>query len=210
MFGALLSENAFCLGRGKRRAFLSEAAFAALLTTLMPTSDALAAGCVRENFNFSVGIGDGVHNKDIVPTPSAFGSLTNTINTAFLTNATSFVSSPPNPQPGQASGGVWARAIAGYTDTTVKSTTEVGIFPFTHKRGFAKGTENCVQTSHQEYAGIQVGSDIAKLSIGNSGANLHFGITGGYLGAKLQDTTPQTGPFFFPNTDLNDGRGVPA
>jgi hypothetical protein len=36
-----------------------------------------------------------------------------------------------------------------------------------------------------------VGADIAKLNIGSSGANLHFGVTGGYFNAILNDTTPQ-------------------
>jgi len=53
----------------------------------------------------------------------------------------------------------------------------------------ATGAQKCVQTSHQEYAGVQVGADIGKLNLGNSGANLHFGITGGFLGAKMEDTS---------------------
>ena len=159
-----------------------------LITVLFLPSGALASGCVVVTpFNFGGIVVTPQGSKSLVPTPSSFVSITNTVNTAFLTNTTSFVSAPPNPQPGQGSGGVWARTIGGFTNSTAESKTEVG--PFALGIGPATGATKCAQTNHQEYAGVQVGADIGKLNLGNSGANLHFGITGGFLGAKMEDTS---------------------
>jgi hypothetical protein len=84
-----------------------------------------------------------------------------------------------------------------------------GIFPPpAPTRQFASGKQTCVQTNHQEYGGVQVGADIAKLNIGSSGINWHFGVTAGYLGAKLKDTTGPglsgVGVFPFGETDAGD------
>jgi len=55
----------------------------------------------------------------------------------------------------------------------------------------ASGKSTCHQTTHQDYAGVQVGADLGKLNIGKFGANWHFGITAGYLGAEARDTTAE-------------------
>jgi len=60
--------------------------------------------------------------------------------------------------------------------------------------GDATGTQNCHQTNQQIYAGSQIGTDIGKLNIGNSGANLHFGVTASFFDAWARDTTPSTNP----------------
>src|SRR5512134_526429 len=52
----------------------------------------------------------------------AFLSTINTINTAFLTQTTAFVSAPGNPRPDQQGGGAWARTIAGTVDVDTTST----------------------------------------------------------------------------------------
>ena len=54
----------------------------------------------------------------------AFLSTINTVNTAFLTQTTAFVSAPGNPAPDQQGSGVWSRVIAGTVDTD--STAPVG------------------------------------------------------------------------------------
>ena len=46
----------------------------------------------------------------------------NTVNTAFLSPSSSFVSARGDPQPGQMGGGVWARATAGSSDTRASTT----------------------------------------------------------------------------------------
>jgi len=110
---------------------------------------------------------------------------------------------------------VWARTIAGYTDTTSQSTTVVvpKVLPPVFQVGsVATGTDLCDQTNHQEYAGVQVGADIAKLNIGNSGLSLHFGATAGYLGATLKDTTREgvfNGFLYSPAGDLESRFDVP-
>jgi opacity protein-like surface antigen len=119
---------------------------------------------------------------------AAFVSTINTVNTAFLTTTSSFVSSPSNPQPDQQGSGVWGRAIAGAVDT---KTTGVAT-------GATGGTETCNTTTRQTYAGYQVGHDIAVLNSRGSGANWHFGVTAGYMEAKTKDITP-AGSFINPN-----------
>ena len=44
-------------------------------------------------------------------------------NTAFLSQSTAFIGSPPNPEPDQLGGGVWARGIGGQTDFKSTSTS---------------------------------------------------------------------------------------
>jgi hypothetical protein len=193
----------------KRRAGALRAALLCIgtLGAGLTPSFALAEGCTATNLNFGGFIVTAAGSKSVIPTPSAFAAITNTVNTAFLTNSSAFVSAPPAGQPGQDTGGVWARTIAGFTDSTARSTTQVGTFDFGPPVGAATGKIDCVQTSHQDYGGVQVGADIGKLNIGGSGANWHFGITAGYLGAFLRDTTP-AGTFNSPG-DLESRFEVP-
>jgi hypothetical protein len=163
----------------------------AVFITALSASSAAFAQCVNTNFNIAGGILGPFGFRNLIPTPSPIISIMNTVNTAFLTNSTSFVSAPPGPQPDQGSGGVWSRAIAGFADATANSVTVVrpGFnlgFPF----GDARGTQNCRQTTQQNYTGSQIGTDIGKLNIGNSGANWHFGVTASYFDAWTRDTTP--------------------
>ena len=51
------------------------------------------------------------------------------------------------------------------------------------------GRQTCKSTVKQEYAGIQVGYDLAKLNIEGTKANLHAGLTTGYISAKTRDVT---------------------
>ena len=59
---------------------------------------------------------------------SAFISTINSVNTAFLTNTTAFVSAPGEAQSDQQGGGVWGRVIAGTVDTNTTSTGTIGHF----------------------------------------------------------------------------------
>jgi opacity protein-like surface antigen len=118
-------------------------------------------------------------------------SVINSVNTAFLTNTTAFVSAPGNPQPNQQGGGVWGRVIAGTVDTqatgvtTIPSITGVtgGValtFPIT-------GAQTCKSTTRQDFVGYQFGRDISILNGGGTGANWHIGATAGYFEAKSKD-----------------------
>jgi opacity protein-like surface antigen len=165
---------------------------AAALTASLIGSSGAWAQC-RDSFNF-VGIIGGVPTPvaSLLPlgTGSSLSALTaniNTVNTAFLTNTTAFVSAPGNPQPNQQGGGAWGRIIAGNVET---NTSSVGTLDLTAVGLNATGTQRCDTTIKQDFWGYQVGHDISILNGGASGANWHFGVTAGYIEAKTKDKTP--------------------
>lgn len=103
----------------------------------------------------------------------------NTVNTAFLSPSSSFVSARGDPQPGQMGGGVWARATAGSSDTRASTTGTI--------QGVG-GTGTCDGSLTERYYGYQFGFDLAKLNF-SGGANLHVGLTAGYFATRARDTT---------------------
>jgi opacity protein-like surface antigen len=138
----------------------------------------------------------------------AFLSTVNTINTAFLTQTTAFVSAPGNPRPDQQGSGAWARTIAGTVDVDTTSTGRLdssAVLP-----GVANtGTQKCNSTARQDYWAYQLGHDISILNGGASGVNWHFGVTAGYFTANTKDITggaTYTNPLF-PGTTFNSPRG---
>ena len=177
-----------------------------------------------DNFNFAAGNvpspGKTAPLSVLTPlgTGSSLGVLTstiNTINTAFLTQTTAFVSAPGNPQPDQQGAGAWGRTIVGTVDTEIKGTgTADGsklATPVT-----VTGTEHCNLKTRQDYWGVQVGHDISILNGGATGANWHWGVTTGYLEARTKDITPAgsyVNPFFgtlnTPAGDLKETTEVP-
>jgi len=127
---------------------------------------------------------------------SALVSTINSINTAFLTNTSAFVSAPGAPQPDQQGGGVWGRVIGGTAETKTTSTgtidvSALGLTPDT-------GSQKCRTTVRQDYVGYQFGHDISILNGGGTGANWHWGVTAGYFEAKTKDKTP-AGTYTNPN-----------
>lgn len=114
---------------------------------------------------------------------NALVSAINTANTAFLTQGTAFIGSPPNPAPGQEGGGVWVRGIGG--DINSKSTTSTT--NITLNGNPAAGPINCASSLNLKFTGVQAGTDVARLNI--NGWNFHVGATVGYLSAKATDTT---------------------
>jgi opacity protein-like surface antigen len=114
------------------------------------------------------------------------GSLVSSIhstNTAFLTQSSALIGSPPNPQPDQPGGGAWARGIGGHL--TYGTTATAGNINF---GGPIPGNLICNTRTPQDFAGVQIGTDVARLNV--NGWNLHAGSTVGYLGLKTQDATP--------------------
>jgi outer membrane autotransporter protein len=109
---------------------------------------------------------------------SVVASTLTTASTAFLLQSTAFIGSPSNPAPDQQGGGVWVRGVGGAVDVKSNSSTVVsatGAFP-----GLPQNTAvNCNQTVHMNFAGVQLGTDIAKLNI--NGWNVHIGTTAGYM-----------------------------
>ena len=121
-------------------------------------------------------------------------SVINTVNTSFLTSSTAFVSSPLTPPLADQEGsGVWARAIGGTVETKAHTsqTYDVSAFPVPKDTGVL----NCDSKVKTTFNGYQFGHDIAVLNAMNSGANVHVGVTAGYLRANATDTTPPGGTF---------------
>jgi opacity protein-like surface antigen len=108
----------------------------------------------------------------------------NIANTAFLTQSSAFIGSPPNPQPDQEGGGVWARGVGGHLSTSATSTTSAISFG-TPLQG---SNITCNTRTLEDFAGVQMGADFARLNL--NGWNVHAGTTVGYLGANTQDATP--------------------
>lgn len=178
---------------------------AALLAGMVAAPGAWAQ--CTDNFNF-VGtnvpaVGGRAPVSTLVPlgtgsSLSAFISTINTINTAFLTQTTAFVSAPGNPAPDQQGGGVWVRGVGGSVE--VKSTS-TGVLDTSQMAGGvapATGRQTCNTKVETDYAGYQVGHDISILNGAGTGANWHWGVTAGYLEARTKDQT-SAGSFVNPN-----------
>ena len=109
---------------------------------------------------------------------SVIASTLSTASTAFLLQSTAFIGSPANPAPDQQGGGVWVRGVGGEVEVKSNSSsvvTATGPIP-----GLPQNTPiNCTQTIRENFAGVQLGADIARLNV--NGWNLHFGTTAGYL-----------------------------
>ena len=126
---------------------------------------------------------------------SAIAAAINATNTAFLTHSTAFVSAPGNSPPDSQGGGVWIRGVGGESTTKSNGTASFNLAA-TPISPSASGSTNCNSTFKQDFAGVQLGTDIARLNIG--GWNIHLGATAGYLGTKgdiNEGATPTGGPF---------------
>lgn len=159
----------------KRRKLL---AFFSVAVTLAVSSSGAMAACT--------GTGLGAALSPVLPFASggqvnSLVSAINTANTAFLTQSTAFVSAPGNPAPNQEGGGVWVRGIGGEVTTKSTSTTSnismLGVA--------VPGEVTCNSETTLNFAGVQVGADIARLNW--NGWNVHVGSSVGYLGAKARD-----------------------
>ena len=122
-----------------------------------------------------------------VPAGAASAALAGAIgnvNTAFLTQqGSAFVSAPGNPKPDQPGGGIWVRGVGGEVNLKTNSAS-TGVATV-NGAPVNNSTTQCANTQHLNFAGIQVGADIARLNW--SGWNVHLGTTAGYLGAKSTD-----------------------
>src|SRR5262249_23699822 len=92
--------------------------------------------------------------------------------------------------------GVWARAIGGEANlTTTSNSTSTNTINATG--AVVNNTSvSCANASHERFAGVQVGADIARLNW--SGWNVHLGTTAGYLGAKENDNNGFSNTFQVP------------
>jgi opacity protein-like surface antigen len=126
---------------------------------------------------------------------AALSSAIGNVNTAFLTQqGSAFVSAPANPAPDQPGGGVWGRATGGQvnlnttSNSTINTTTAAGVIN--------TSTTSCANSQRENFAGVQVGADIARLNW--SGWNVHLGTTAGYLGSKSTDNNGFSNTFQVP------------
>jgi hypothetical protein len=138
------------------------------------TGFVLASGAKNINIIYPLGLGNSLN---------ALLSTINSVNTAFLTNTASFASVPGGAAPDQGGGGVWARAVGGYTDTKA---TSVGVV---HLNPGVTGPTTCTGTVHEEYHGSQFGFDLYKANLGGGGANINIGLTAGYFSTHAKDIT---------------------
>jgi opacity protein-like surface antigen len=143
----------------------------------------------------------------VVGSTNAITSVIGTMNTAFQAQGDAFAVGLPNAQPDQTAGGVWGRMIGGRADNKANGNFSGSISPGTtgFSSGFpggpgATGTINCRSNIRQDYAGFQLGQDLARLNISGSGATLHVGVTGGFAQSQDQDLAGSafTGSFQVP------------
>jgi opacity protein-like surface antigen len=162
--------------------------FAAVALSVLPALFSISAAQAQ-----CAATGPVVSSPDLAPWSSAIASGSasvativssiNSVNTAFLTQSSAFVGSPSNPQPDQQGGGVWARGVGGHF--SYGTTTIAGNINLDGVRG---GNIACNTRTLEDFAGVQVGADVARLNV--NGWNLHAGLTSGYLGSSNQDATP--------------------
>jgi len=166
---------------------------ATLMALLLSSSAALADNC---NTTQSGGLVD--IEKLAGPAGAASAALAGTIanvNTVFLNQqGSAFVSAPADAQPDQPGGGVWGRAVGGEVD--LKSTsTSTGVTSISNGSTNV-ATTTCANSQHQNFAGVQLGADVARLNWG--GWNVHVGTTAGYLGTKETDNNGFNNTFQVP------------
>ena len=153
---------------------------AALMAGLLASTGAQAQ-CAGDDGGLSL-VGSGL---------TAITSMIGTVNTAFMTPGSAFVSSPES-APNQIGGGVWVRTVGGTTDT-YSNTNFTGTFnnPFDPSAPNHQPNISCRTKIGQDFAGFQAGHDIAYLNQGGAGQNWHIGVMAGYIGAKFKDETPE-------------------
>jgi opacity protein-like surface antigen len=174
---------------------------AAVLLILVSAS-AAQAQCTSAGLSTPPPIWTNAAAAAVAGVSASVGSLVssiNTVNTAFLTQSTAFVGSPANPRPDQEGGGVWTRGVGGHM--TSNATATAGNIMFGTP---VPGNITCNTRTVEDFAGVQIGADIARLNV--NGWNLHAGSTIGYLGSKTQDTTP---PGLNPPPSFRDSIQVP-
>jgi opacity protein-like surface antigen len=196
----ILARNLPASGRSARLVF-GVVIFALLV---LGPSAAQAQNCSSDSVAdslkvISLGVGPlglGTLSSSAISTAENLGAALNTANTAFLTQSTAFVGSPSNPLPDQANGGVWARGVGGAVDINSASETALAgsivvVSPSkTPPQPVVSASEtadmDCTSKVHENFAGIQVGQDIARLNV--DGWNIHLGTTAGEVGTNGSET----------------------
>jgi opacity protein-like surface antigen len=194
-----ISLKALALGARTNTAILGGGA---LVLTLLSGS-AAQAQCTPVGLNTTplgpvVTQAAGMAVANVSASVAALVSSINSLNTVFLTQSSAFIGSPANPQPDQQGGGVWARGVGGHL--TYDTTATAGNISF---GGPVSGTITCDTRTIEDFAGVQLGTDVATLNV--NGWNLHGGLTVGYLGSNTKDATPDLNP----PTSFRDNLQIP-
>jgi opacity protein-like surface antigen len=186
-----LARNLPASGR-RTRVVLGVVAFALLV---LGSSTAQAQNCSTDTVT-SLGVGPlglGALSSSAISTAVNLGAALNTANTAFLTQSTAFIGNPPNPLPDQAGGGVWTRGVGGAVDINSASTAALSASvviappsPLPKKSLSTTADADCTSKMHENFAGVQVGQDFARLNV--DGWNLHLGTTAGEIGTNGSET----------------------
>jgi opacity protein-like surface antigen len=121
----------------------------------------------------------------VVGAANTITSVIGTMNTSFIAQGNAFVAGLPNATPDELSGGTWGRLIGGRVDD--KATGTFNGTSFLSGLSGATGTINCNTNIRQDFGGVQIGQDLARLNLSGSGATLHLGVTGGYAQSAAQD-----------------------
>src|SRR5215475_5395367 len=169
------------LARSAKAAVLGTGAFVVALLS----ASAAQAQCTASGFVPPPGFPTGPAVTAVAGVSAYVGTLAASIhsaNTAFLSQSTAFIGSPPNPAPDQQSGGVWARGVGGHL--SFGTTATAGNISF---GGSVPGNVVCNTRTLADFTGIQLGTDIARLNV--SGWNVHVGSTVGDLASKTRDAT---------------------
>ncbi|HEX4410154.1 MAG TPA: outer membrane beta-barrel protein [Xanthobacteraceae bacterium] len=130
----------------------------------------------------------------VVGATNSISSVISTMNTAFQAQGDAFAVGLANPQSDQIAGGVWGRLIGGRVENHASGTFNgsIGAGTGSLTSNFpggpgAAGSIDCKSDIRQDYAGFQIGQDLAQLNLSGSGATLHVGLTGGFAQSRDQD-----------------------
>ena len=147
--------------------------------------------------------------NQVVTVPAAAASIVagalGSVSTAFLSQQTSaFVVGARADQPDQAGGGVWMREVGGHVATKSDTTISTRLAPANEFGDKASTTSTCASRIEQNFLGVQVGTDVARLN--SNGWNVHVGLTAGYLELQGRDVAQS----FPPPTVAGNVQDIPS
>ena len=134
---------------------------------------------------------------------SAITSVVSTLSAADASltaqGSSPFVVASPTQAPDQQGGGVWVRGAGGSFRVSAP-TTGVTFDSIPTVNGTQVSATDCTESrTRQNFIGVQVGADVARLNFGGSGGTLNVGLTSGYFGLSSSDNAVSTSfqvPFF--------------
>src|SRR5262249_26095029 len=119
----------------------------------------------------------------LLGTGNAVTASITSMNTAFQTQTSAFISSPAATQPDEFASGAWIRGVGGRMIVDTQNTATFNRPPGVRQPpGPGQFPVTCPSLqSTNDFTGVQGGYDFGRLNLGASGWNIHGGITGGYF-----------------------------